>query len=150
MVSGFLTSPCDHSRIFSGLASEMRMAEKDSGSFGFSKKEKMSRISGLLVELREKKLEKTWEKVDESRAPGSSVEEPPTRPTQSSAAVAASFADASISSTLRQSDWSSLIKTLKLSGNPASSAYSPLTMDSYMRVRPWTSSLFTVRNSCSA
>src|SRR6185503_21137466 len=42
MVSGFLTSPCDHSRIFSGLASEIRMAEKVSGSFGFSKKEKMS------------------------------------------------------------------------------------------------------------
>src|SRR5512134_3610377 len=42
MVSGFLTSPCDHSRIFSGLASEIRIAEKVSGSFGFSKKEKMS------------------------------------------------------------------------------------------------------------
>src|SRR5512133_604009 len=42
MVSGFLTSPCDHSRIFSGDASEMRMAENESGSFGFSKKLKMS------------------------------------------------------------------------------------------------------------
>src|ERR1700712_360338 len=60
MVSGFLTSPCDHSRIFSGLASEMRIAEKDSGSFGFSKKEKMSRIRGLLVsDLREKNFSKT-------------------------------------------------------------------------------------------
>jgi hypothetical protein len=28
MVSGLLTSPCDHSRIFSGLASEIRMASK--------------------------------------------------------------------------------------------------------------------------
>ena len=37
MVSGFLTSPWDHSRIFSGLASEMRMALNDSGSLGFSK-----------------------------------------------------------------------------------------------------------------
>src|SRR5271170_4117094 len=55
MVSGFLTSPCDHSRIFSGLAREMCIAEKDSGSFGFSKKEKISRIRGLLVsKLREK------------------------------------------------------------------------------------------------
>src|SRR5450432_83323 len=55
MVSGFLTSPCDHSRIFSGLASEMRIAEKDSGSFGFSKKEKISRIRRLLVsKVREK------------------------------------------------------------------------------------------------
>jgi hypothetical protein len=42
IVSGFLTSPCDHSRIFSGDASEMRIAENDSGSFGFSKKLKMS------------------------------------------------------------------------------------------------------------
>src|SRR3954454_3658626 len=55
MVSGFFTSPWDHSRIFSGLASEMRIAEKDSGSFGFSKKEKISRIRELLVsDLREK------------------------------------------------------------------------------------------------
>src|SRR6188768_3774625 len=44
MVSGFFTSPCDHSRIFSGLASEIRIAEKLSGSLGFSKKEKMSRM----------------------------------------------------------------------------------------------------------
>jgi hypothetical protein len=45
MVSGFFTSPCDHSRIFSGEASEMRIAENESGSFGFSKNEKMSRMS---------------------------------------------------------------------------------------------------------
>jgi hypothetical protein len=44
IVSGFLTSPCDHSRIFSGEASEMRMALNESGSLGFSKKLKMSRI----------------------------------------------------------------------------------------------------------
>src|SRR5206468_8375664 len=42
MVSGFFTSPCDHWRIFSGDASEMRMALKESGSLGFSKKLKMS------------------------------------------------------------------------------------------------------------
>src|SRR5713101_3273758 len=42
MVSGFFTSPCDHCRIFSGLASEMRIALNESGSFGFSKKLKMS------------------------------------------------------------------------------------------------------------
>src|SRR5436190_17285390 len=48
MVSGFFTSPCDHSRIFSGDASEMRIAENDSGSLGFSKKLKMSFILPLL------------------------------------------------------------------------------------------------------
>src|SRR5687768_14394484 len=38
MVSGFLTSPYDHSRIFSGEASEIRMPVKLRGSFGLSKK----------------------------------------------------------------------------------------------------------------
>src|SRR5919202_4924773 len=42
MVSGFFTSPCDHCRIFSGLASEMRIALNESGSLGFSKKLKIS------------------------------------------------------------------------------------------------------------
>src|SRR5262245_43205088 len=42
MVSGFLTSPCDHSRILSGEAKEIRIAEKRSGSLGFSKKLKIS------------------------------------------------------------------------------------------------------------
>src|SRR5690606_25705307 len=36
MVSGFLTSPWDHSRILSGEAIEIRIALKASGSFGFS------------------------------------------------------------------------------------------------------------------
>jgi hypothetical protein len=49
MVSGFFTSPCDHSRIFSGYASEIRIAENDSGSFGFSKKLKMSLMASLFV-----------------------------------------------------------------------------------------------------
>src|SRR6478736_1964864 len=150
MVSGFLTSPCDHSRIFSGLASEMRMAEKDSGSFGFSKKEKMSRIRGLLVFDYERKNSRKLGIFRDCWVALCRIASAERVDHQSSAAVAVSLADASISSTLRQSDCSSLIKTLKLSGNPASSAYSPLTMDSYMRVRPWTSSLFTVRNSCNA
>src|ERR1041384_4791410 len=112
MVSGFFTSPCDHSRIFSGLASEMRMAEKERGSFGFSKNEKMSRMESLLIR------------------PENHCHH------QSSAAVATLAPGPSTNSTFKHSDWSSLISTLKLSGRPASSAYSPLTMDSYMRVRP--------------
>src|SRR5206468_2099764 len=55
----------------------------------------------------------------------------------------------SISSTSRPSDCSSLMSTLNDSGSPDSSEYSPLTIDSYMRVRPTTSSDLTVRNSCS-
>src|SRR3954453_15012620 len=46
MVSGFLTSPCDHSRIFSGEASAIRIALNERGSFGFSKKLKMSFTMG--------------------------------------------------------------------------------------------------------
>ena len=42
MVSGFFTSPWDHCRILSGLARATRIAWNDSGSFGFSKKLKMS------------------------------------------------------------------------------------------------------------
>jgi hypothetical protein len=42
IVSGFFTSPCDHWRIFSGLARLILMAENDNGSLGFSKKLKMS------------------------------------------------------------------------------------------------------------
>jgi hypothetical protein len=38
IVSGFFTSPCDHSRIFSGDASEMRIALK------------LQRVLGLLEE----------------------------------------------------------------------------------------------------
>src|SRR5258708_1401909 len=48
MVSGFLTSPCDHSRIFSGDAKEIRIALNESGSLGFSKKLKISRICFFL------------------------------------------------------------------------------------------------------
>src|SRR5439155_19119905 len=63
--------------------------------------------------------------------------------------TAACSGGVSISSTSRPSDCSSLMSTLNDSGRPDSSAYSPLTIDSYMRVRPTTSSDFTVRNSCS-
>src|ERR1700685_4039562 len=60
MVSGFLTSPCDHDRIISGDAIEMRMALNASGFLGFSKIPKRSsipdcslspaRLAGLLLE----------------------------------------------------------------------------------------------------
>ena len=53
-----------------------------------------------------------------------------------------------MSSTFRHSDWSSFNKTLNDSGRPDSRTCSPYTMASYMRVRPMTSSDFTVRNSC--
>src|SRR5262245_6654316 len=61
MVSGFFTSPWDHSRIFSGDASEIRIALNESGSFGFSKKLKMSFTSwvslmGYASRLRRRRL----------------------------------------------------------------------------------------------
>src|SRR5919198_6599717 len=41
MVSGFFTSPCDHSRIFAGEAIRIRIPSKSIGSLGFSKSSKM-------------------------------------------------------------------------------------------------------------
>src|SRR6266567_1127992 len=50
------------------------------------------------------------------------------------------FSSPSRSSTSRQSDWSSLIRTLNDSGSPGSRVCLPLTMASYILVRPATSS----------
>ena len=49
----------------------------------------------------------------------------------------------------RHSDWSSLTITLNDSGSPGSSVFSPLTIASYIRVRPATSSDLTVSISCN-
>src|SRR5262245_44171709 len=51
MVSGFFTSPWDHSRILSGDARLIRMALNDSGSLGFSKKLKRSFTRSLLCRV---------------------------------------------------------------------------------------------------
>src|SRR4051794_26364406 len=131
MVSGFFTSPCDHSRIFSGLASEMRIAENESGSLGFSKKLKMSRTGGTSEAydgIAERDLNR-----EAGRRGGLIVgfghnDHLRFFPAlcgcflHSSSAAAASPRELSpsMSSTLRQSDWSSLMRTLKLSGRPAS------------------------------
>src|SRR5690606_42129836 len=61
MVSGFLTSPWDHSRILSGEAIEIRIALNASGSFGFSNRLYRSRkritSSGELLVLDELDVE---------------------------------------------------------------------------------------------
>src|SRR6202050_1540182 len=44
MVSGFLTSPCDHDRIISGDAIEIRIALNAIGFLGFSNRPKRSSI----------------------------------------------------------------------------------------------------------
>ena len=125
MVSGFLTSPCDHSRIFSGAG------ERDAN------RAERERILGLLEEA-----ENVAHWIISGRIRGR-------------AHVVRSLSAASVAGRLDQLDvqtraWSSLMSTLKLSGRPGSSVYSPLTIASYMRVRPMTSSLLTVRNSWSA
>src|SRR6266850_1451362 len=143
MVSGFFTSPCDHWRIFSGDASEMRMALKESGSLGFSKKLKMS-FTFTSFEVRPVSPGDTNDGVPDHERLNYAAAVPGFF--GSAASTAGAF---SISSTSRPSDWSSLISTLNDSGSPDSSEYSPLTMLSYIRVRPTTSSDLTVRNSCS-
>src|SRR5690242_7838044 len=114
MVSGFFTSPWDHSRIFSGLASEIRIALNESGSLGFSKKLKMSRMertSDQIVDRNRTKLAGAHPPFDQ-------------RHYSSSSAATSRPVGVSTSSTFRQRDWSSLMSTLKLSGRPASSVYS--------------------------
>jgi len=49
MVSGFFTSPKDHSLIFSGEAKEILTALKLDGSFGFEKKLYISSNACLLI-----------------------------------------------------------------------------------------------------
>src|SRR5262249_45146780 len=66
-------------------------------------------------------------------------------------ALAASYSSSpSSNSTSRHSDCNSLMRTLKDSGRPGSRVCLPLTMASYILVRPDTSSDLTVRNSCKA
>ena len=100
MVSGFFTSPCDHSRIFSGLASEMRIARE------------RERVLGLLEEAEDVTHGDLRLHCLRGRA---DVRD---RVIRSSSAADASAASTSMSSTFRHSDWSSLMSTLKLSGRP--------------------------------
>src|SRR5437870_12772074 len=60
----------------------------------------------------------------------------------------AHHAFALISSTSSPRLWSSLTRTLKDSGSPGSRNGSPLTIASYIRERPGTSSDLTVSNTC--
>ena len=168
MVSGFFTSPCDHSRIFSGEASEIRIAENDSGSLGFSKKLKMSFIV-MIVWLPTERGTLSLRNLSRPSLTAALIRSPPPGPGPARPAAAAAAPTlaatsraissrvdsclrgafgSSMSSTLRQSDCSSFRSTLNDSGRPDSSLCSPLTIASYMRVRPMTSSDFTVRNSC--
>src|SRR5213594_1103628 len=78
MVSGFFTSPCDHDRIFSGDASEMRMALKFRGFLGFSKRLNKSSIIGSLscgpafgeLDVEREALELLHHDVEGLRPPG--------------------------------------------------------------------------------
>ena len=63
-------------------------------------------------------------------------------------ALTSPYWSSSTSSTFSARLWSSRIMTLKDSGKPGSSTFSPLTMASYIRVRPATSSDLTVSISC--
>src|SRR4029453_2855908 len=117
MVSGFFTSPCDHDRILSGDAIEMRIELKLRGFFGFSKRLKRSCIIG----------DGRWLSLPASPGGRRFLDGP-----DGQAGL-----------------WSSFTITLNDSGRPGSSTFSPLTIASYMRVRPATSSDLTGRIPCS-
>lgn len=129
MVSGFFTSPCDHSLILSGEASEIFTLLKLTGPFGFAKKlNSSSTKSPILFQI-------------------NPLKRPKQRFLVNTFLVDASHESYSCSSISRQSPFNSLTSTWNDSGNPVSRKLLPLTIFSYIVVRPSTSSDLTVRNS---
>src|SRR5580698_5509936 len=113
MVSGFLISPNDHERIFSGLEREIRIWSKvGAATTGL----KMFRISWFIRDSNSTKRKRSAGVPPAEKGAG---ETPALRHHQLFS-----------SSTLRPSERISLTSTLKLSGIPASNASSPRTIDS--------------------
>src|SRR3979411_1093338 len=119
MVSGFVTSPLDHERIWSGEASEMRMALNSLTSSTYSPD---SRPEMLMPRLGSLNVASSTKRIASSLSLSTS--------------------------TLSPSDWSSLMSTLNDSGTPGGWMSSPFTIASYVWTRPMTSSDLTVRSSC--
>jgi hypothetical protein len=59
IVSGFVTSPCDHWRIFSGDAKEMRIASKSGASCVFS----CWNLNTVFISVRKKPLTDIFQKI---------------------------------------------------------------------------------------
>src|SRR5919202_6441416 len=97
------------------------MALNESGSLGFSKKLKMSRMDET-SEHGNRNLHGSaaGERAGDQGERAARPEQEPRSHSSSSAAVASGREPVSTSSTLRHSDCSSLMRTLKLSGSPAS------------------------------
>src|SRR6267142_4622126 len=164
MVSGFLISPYDHDRIFSGDAIEIRIWSKTcAGVVGL----KRFIISWFIVfSSRADRHRQQIRNFYLARAPLNVREgrECPAHPREDFALLAGHgifkrYSAASdvvpgptlelCRSTLRPSERISLTSTLNDSGIPASNVSSPRTIASYTLVRPATSSDFTVSISCS-
>ena len=155
MVSGFLTSPCDHERIISGDAIEMRIALNANGFLGFSKNSEQifhSCAPWLIV------ADLCRDRFTRSRFNF------PTREHFISTKSRTCIADSRIQfGRARQPPALRLLEQLDVEaerlelldhdverfGQPGSSVFSPLTIASYIRVRPATSSDLTVNISCS-
>ena len=151
MVSGFLISPYDQDRIFSGLAIEIRIWSKTcAGTCGL----KRFMISWFIVfsvaDLRARVVMLAVAPiVGNMTSTGAAPSPLPQRLTLLGRFRRPGACLELCRSTLRPSERISLTSTLKLSGMPASNVSSPRTIASYTLVRPATSSDFTVSISCS-
>src|SRR6186713_681627 len=155
MVSGFLISPYDQDRIFSGDAIEIRIWSKTwAGVVGL----KRFIISWFMVfSSRADRHRQQIRNSFVSHAPCSTSERGADARHKaghfaccySAASDVAPPALELCRSTLRPSERISLTSTLNDSGIPASNVSSPRTIASYTLVRPATSSDFTVSISCS-
>src|SRR4029453_8704423 len=162
MVSGFVTSPFDHSRIWSGLASEMRIALKLLTSsmvllhaaawLGDVMRNSDERgRAGRDATPRERWLGADGGDGDDGQSSNPARLIPPRSgrryPEASSSASGISSSFWSRISALSPRLRSSLMRTLNDSGTRGGWISSPLTMASYVWTRPRTSSDFTVSSS---
>src|SRR5262245_49351165 len=162
MVSGFLISPYDQDRIFSGEAIEIRIWSKTwAGVVGLKRfiiswfmvfsicqlapaeflSSVMPRDGGPQIHHRRG--------IAQAMTAARAAHAPPYSDYSAASDVAAGPILELCRSTLRPSERISLTSTLNDSGIPASNVSSPRTIASYTLVRPATSSDFTVSISCS-
>ena len=139
MVSGFLISPNDHERIFSGLASEIRIWSKVWGGADRVEDIQDFLVHGRLLVRGSPPSRSVRRKIISGRrAISRAVERSGAPRRQPRTAYSAASAGGSspigffvvVSSTLRPSERISLTSTLKLSGMPASKVSSPRTIAS--------------------
>src|SRR6476661_4439789 len=135
MVSGLVTSPCDHERILSGDARLMRIASKSDVNELRESKDGLMFPFGVSFQLPASSYQLRRCQFHLPLVAGSgswqlSYDSARTGSPSGGASGSASFFFVFISSTSRHSAWSSRMRTLNDSGNPGWNEASPLTIAS--------------------